>query len=368
MGGTGQGAVDRLERVRETVEFLCSRACAGRAPGTREGVHARERIRAEFEAIGLVPAGSEGFVQPVPGCGGANVLGRIPGRGPGADRVVIAAAHYDHLGTIDGDTYWGADDNAAAVAILLEAARGVAARQDALGREVWFIAFDGEEPPHFLGDGMGSVHFVETRTIPLDRIDMMVCMDLMGHALGTPDLPEDVRRSIFLLGAERSRGTKAIVERARDRAPGVVLRRLASDVVPALSDYYAFEKEEVPFLFFTCGRWEHYHTPSDTPEKLDYPKIIATADYLEALILELSQRPEQRVEYQTSPRDDDATLESIESVARLLIPHRAPAKRLAEQAAKMRARFVKKGSFDIVERMQITQMVIEIEELVSKSS
>jgi Zn-dependent M28 family amino/carboxypeptidase len=153
--------------MKAIVGELCSERCAGRAAGTAEGRAARAVVIDALRAAGLDP-----FEQLVPGCGGANVLATLPAR---FDRWVLVAAHYDHLGRGGGGVYWGANDNAAAVAILVDAARALArVRQD--GRSVLFAAFDGEEPPHFLTGGMGSMHFTRHPTVPLESIDMMVCM------------------------------------------------------------------------------------------------------------------------------------------------------------------------------------------------
>ena len=150
-------------------------------------------------------AGLEPVEQPVPGCGGANVLATLRGE---QDRWVLVAAHYDHLGGSGRHTYHGADDNAAAVAIMIETARAL--RQNPpKGRGVLFAAFDGEEPPYFLSEAMGSEHYARHPTVPLSNIDLMVCMDLVGHAVGPDGAPDEVRQSVFALGAERSEGTGA---------------------------------------------------------------------------------------------------------------------------------------------------------------
>ncbi|HEY8429452.1 MAG TPA: M28 family peptidase, partial [Sandaracinaceae bacterium] len=135
--------------MRDLVEALCSEECAGRAPGTPGGVRARELVRDALRDAGLDPD-----EQPVPGCNGANVLATIPGE---IDRWILVAAHYDHLGVQGGRVYAGADDNAAAVAILVEAARALAARRPR-GRGVIVAAFDAEEPPYFMTEAMGSEH------------------------------------------------------------------------------------------------------------------------------------------------------------------------------------------------------------------
>jgi hypothetical protein len=274
----------------------------------------------ELEQTQVLPAGTDGWVQPVPGCGGANVLGRIPGSGPLAERAILVAAHYDHLGAHSGgQAFWGADDNAAAVAILLDVARRLAAEGGA-GREVIVAFFDGEEPPYFLSEAMGSVHYVNQPPQALERLDAMVCMDLVGHALGPADFPDEVRQALFVLGAELSPGLGSLVDGVAGSARGVRPLRLGGDVIPALSDYHAFHQAGIPWLFLTCGRWEHYHAITDTPEKLDYCKIVATADFLYDLTRALCQR-EGGYGFDPAARDDVATARSLLRVAETLQPH-----------------------------------------------
>ena len=107
---------------------------------------------------------------------------------------MLVGAHYDHLGKHGSDTFYGADDNAAAVAILVEVGRALATRPPE-GRSVLLAAFDCEEPPHFCSEAMGSAHFVAHPTIPLQEIDLMVCMDLVGHAVGSERAPAEVRQT-----------------------------------------------------------------------------------------------------------------------------------------------------------------------------
>lgn len=288
--------------LQSIVEDLCSDACAGRAPGTPGGREARRVVAGAMRAAGLDP-----FEQEVPGCRGANVIAKLDGA---MDRYVLVGAHFDHLGRQGDRVFRGADDNAAAVAILVEAARRLARRRPD-GRGVIFAAFDGEEPPHFLTGAMGSRRFAKSPPVPLERIDMMVCMDLVGHAFGPEGVPGEVRTSVFALGAERSAGTAEVVDRIARAEPGVVVRRADVDIVPPLSDYEPFQRREVPFLFLTSGRWRHYHTPEDTPEKLDYPKMEATARWLERYVRDTCARPEPQIAFQSWSADDAATLRSV---------------------------------------------------------
>jgi hypothetical protein len=288
--------------MRTLVDALCSPPCAGRRPGTPEGLRARAEVVGALRAAGLDPSEQE-----VPGCHGANVLAAVPGD---VDRWVLVGAHFDHLGKAGNDVFWGADDNAAAVAILVEVARGLARRRPG-GRGVILAAFDGEEMPYFLTGGMGSEHFANHPTVPLDRIDLMVAMDLVGHALGGGRAPGDVGQTLFALGAERSAGTLAHVERLARAEAGVVVRPADAEIIPPLSDYAGFWSRRRPFLFLTAGRWRHYHTPTDTPEKLDYPKMAATARWLERFVRETCARPEGPIAFDDGGPREAVTLRSL---------------------------------------------------------
>src|SRR5688572_14462003 len=107
-------------RIRERIEALCSDECSGRKPGTKGGLLARDLVKQAFQSAGL-----QVVEQPVEGSGACNLLAALPGR---TNRWVVVGAHYDHLGAAGGEVFRGADDNAAAVAVLLEVASALAAR------------------------------------------------------------------------------------------------------------------------------------------------------------------------------------------------------------------------------------------------
>jgi hypothetical protein len=48
-----------------------------------------------------------------------------------------------------------------------------------------------------------------------------------------------------------------------------------------MSDHGVFRRNGVPYLFLSCGRWEHYHQETDTPDRLNYQKMAAIAEYAE---------------------------------------------------------------------------------------
>jgi Zn-dependent M28 family amino/carboxypeptidase len=238
---------------------------------------------------------------------------------PGHGKAILVGAHYDHLGRAGrGEVYWGADDNAAAVAIVLDLADRLTS--ESLQGELVIALFDGEEPPHFLTSEMGSQLFVEEPTIPLDRIDMAIILDLVGHAIGPDQAPPAVRNTLFVLGAEKSSGSRALVDHAAAGVEGVSVRQLDIDIVPPLSDYESFRRGSVPILFLTCGRWRHYHEVTDTPDRLDYDKIAAIADYLEALILTLLADPREHTAYEGSRHAYAESVAALLAIARALLP------------------------------------------------
>jgi hypothetical protein len=81
----------------------------------------------------------------------------------GASAYYVVGAHYD---TVPGTP--GADDNASAVAVLLELARRVQQRR--LKAPVLFAAFTLEEPPAHLTGHQGSRIFVRNCRSRGDRV------------------------------------------------------------------------------------------------------------------------------------------------------------------------------------------------------
>ncbi|MBX7115442.1 MAG: M28 family peptidase [Myxococcaceae bacterium] len=344
--------------MRKFIEALCSHACAGREVASPGSFAARQLIVDALKNMGLVPT-----LQTIPGSEGTNVLAEVHGT---SDRWVVVAAHYDHLGHHGDDLYCGADDNAAGVAILNELGQQLKLHPP-VGRNVLLAFFDAEEPPHFLSRSMGSAHFVSHPTVPLEKIDLMVCMDLVGHALGPTSAPPELRNTVFALGAERSVGTREWVDRLAGSTAGVVIRRADAEAVPPLSDYAAFWKKQVPFLFLSCGRWEHYHRPTDTPDRLDYDKIAATARWLEGFVRAMCARPEERFTF-TESRDDRSTLESLLALLLPMSNASAPAKDAMAKVGRLLSHCHDDGTLDEPHRTFALALANQLEAMLSAST
>jgi Zn-dependent M28 family amino/carboxypeptidase len=339
-----------MDRIRSLVATLCSPLCGGRRPGTPEGDAARTVVAAALRNAGLDP-----FEQAVPGCGGANVLAKIEGD---VERYVVVGAHFDHLGRDRDRVYWGADDNAAAVAILVEMAASCV--RERAGRGVIVAAFDGEEPPFFATGAMGSQAFLANPAIPREAIDFMVCMDLVGHRIGGAGLPDEVGLSLFALGGEKSHGTREIVHGLARSEEGVIVRTADAEIIPPLSDYEPFWRAKIPFLFLTAGRSRVYHTPSDTPEKLDYPKIEATARWLTRFVRAARVRADAGA-FDEAGANDASTLDELAEMVLALSRVSSEAGQALAYVGALRAACDPSGRLPAARRREVAAIVGMIE-------
>lgn len=304
-----------------------------------------------LEAIGLTPAGEDGFTQRIPQIGATNVIGAIRGA---SDRWIVLGAHYDACGWDNP----GASDNAAGVAIALEVAERLQVK--VLEHSVLVVLFDAEEPPNFLTPLMGSQWFVDHPTIPMDRVDTMVCLDVVGHSLGPEALPPSIRDSVFVLGAEKGSNTPTIFD-SLPQVDGIIPRRIDNYVVPSMSDYDAFNSRSIPFLFYTCGRNSDYHMPTDTPEKLDYGKMAALVDHLTSLIVELAARPHPP-KYLPEGVDDTGTLRTLVALADALRPHLTEVAQVDLLLEELSETLDQHGVLSPEHRRQISHLIFQIEE------
>lgn len=268
--------------IRPHVEYLAGDKLRGRAGA--DARHAADYIVSHYRKCGLQPLFGDQFYQIIPGKGADGETPIVAGRNVGAvlqgcdpqlkDECIIVGVHYDHLGVRNGATFAGADDNATGVAMMLELARRFAQSAEKPKRSIVFVGFDLEEQMLW-----GSRWFAAHSPIPLERVRLFITADMIGRSLGDLDLPV-----VFALGSEHSPQVKQALDRV-GRPEGLEISRLGIDLVGTRSDYGPFRDREVPFLFFSTGEHPDYHTPRDTPEKIDYAKTAR----ISSLILKLVQ-------------------------------------------------------------------------------
>ncbi|MEW6543037.1 MAG: M28 family peptidase [Nitrospirota bacterium] len=312
---------DLARQLRAHVDELASPKLRGRKPGTEGNRAAAAYLEARFREVGLHPLASlGGYRQPISDELGDNVIGVRPAQAGTSARWLLIGAHYDHL----GGNYLGADDNASALAILIETARSLPPLPT---HPVLFVAFNAEEPPYIRTEQMGSQHFVDHLPAEIGSpsdIQAVVIMDLMGgvhwaplqnvlFAAGAEKSPALYRRLLETMGAadretldvrretlgEMHKGVGPSSPSSRFTSPGSRLTVLPVGMhlveeIPlmgqvAFSDYDAFRNRSVPFLFLSAGRTPRYHQPTDLPDTLHYERMAATVPWLRDLIERLDQ-------------------------------------------------------------------------------
>lgn len=275
--------------VRPHVEFLAGPELRGRAGD--DARKAAEYIVAIFQKTGLKPLFADNsFFQPLHGAkrddGTTPLIGRnigawLPGTDPALkDEYVIVSAHYDHLGVRNGEIFAGADDNASGTAMLLEVARSLAASKEPPRRSVVFLAFDLEE--HML---WGSRWFVDHPPWPLERVKFFLTADMIGRSLGSLQFPV-----VYVMGSEHAPQVKQSLDRV-GIPRGLEVSRLGIDLIGTRSDYGPFRDREVPFLFFSTGQNPDYHSPQDTPDRIDYDKLALVSSLILRLTTDIANQP-----------------------------------------------------------------------------
>lgn len=208
----------------------------------------------------------------------ANIITEIRGT-EHPEQILLVGAHYD---TIE-DTP-GADDNASGIAGLLEMYRLVSgARYKKTAR---FVAFTLEEPPFFSTDLMGSMVHARNCRKRRDRIDLMVCLEMMGFGSRRchQDYPVNHNREEYpVYGSYMS-----VISLPSNAGPVHEWRKVYNDharckiyeyIGPAsipgmdLSDHMSFIRSGYPAIMLSDTgfyRNKHYHSPDDTYETINF--------------------------------------------------------------------------------------------------
>jgi hypothetical protein len=220
-----------------------------------------------------------------------NVLAYLPGK---TDEYIIIGAHYDHLGygNVDslapsqiGQIHPGADDNASGTAGVLELARILAPMKGKLDRGILFADFAGEE----LGL-LGSAEWVKEPTLPLEKADAMINMDMIGRIKD---------EKVYIGGTGTGADFRSILDDEKGKSP-FNFEYSASGY--SASDHTSFVAKKIPVLFFFSGLHADYHKPSDTWDKINAPDAAKLLDFIDDVALKLDSEP-QRVAFITVNED-----------------------------------------------------------------
>jgi len=262
--------------LRRHVDHL---ATTPRPPGSAEHAQAQAYITRELETAGfIVRRENDGDDLGFP-C--TNLLTDPMPADPSLPLFVVGA-HYDSIANSPG-----ADDNASALAALVELARWIRPKLDAAGpfkARLQLAAYDLEE--YGLIGSFAHAREVTTAGTPLVG---MISLEMLGYIdprPGSQRLPPqlagvypDTGDFIGIVGNEASRALLQTVVVGMKTVAGLPVEFMA---VPGdgsmlaetrLSDHSSFWDHGLPALMITDTsffRNPHYHQPTDTPQTLNY--------------------------------------------------------------------------------------------------
>ena len=244
-------------------------AIGPRPAGSPGAAKTRDYIKKEMAAIGLTtteqtfdaktPAGQVRM---------SNVRVTIPGAG--SNRLVVGG-HYDTKLFTDF-AFVGANDAGSSTAFLIELARALKDRKNAVTIELVF--FDGEEAvgEWESGNTWGSRHYVDAarREGTLPQIKAMVLVDMIAEAnpmfrresLSTPWL-KDI---IWSTAAKLKRG------------------EFVAEEMEVQDDHVPFLRAGIPAADIIDIEYPHWHEASDTVDKLSPAGLQAVGDVLLAAL------------------------------------------------------------------------------------
>jgi Zn-dependent M28 family amino/carboxypeptidase len=220
-----------------------------------------------------------------------NIETEIRGARP---EILVIGAHYD---SVLGSP--GANDNGSGVAAMLALARRFAARP--ISKTLRFVAFVNEEPPYFLTEQMGSFVYAKRCKTRGDQISAMISLETIGYF---SDAPHSQTYPLLGLGAfyptvgnfigfVSNIPSRALLRRvhtlfgrhAKIPSEGAALPSFIPGV--AWSDQWSFWQHGYRGIMITDTapfRYPHYHSATDTPDKLDYDRFALVVSGIQKMI------------------------------------------------------------------------------------
>jgi Zn-dependent M28 family amino/carboxypeptidase len=211
----------------------------------------------------------------------------------------VIGAHYD---SVFGSP--GANDNGTGVAATLALAQRFAGRKPE--HTLRFVAFVNEEPPYFLSDEMGSFIYAGRCKARGDKISGMISLETIGYfsdaphsqTYPSPGLGFFYPKVGNFIGFVSNVHSRALLHRvvglfrkhAKIPSEGAALPAFIPGV--SWSDQWSFWRQGYPGIMVTDTapfRYPHYHSSSDTPDKLDYDRFTLVVSGIEKVIEDLDK-------------------------------------------------------------------------------
>ena len=236
-------------------------------------------VRSALEESGL-PVEEQPF-----GVGGWTYKNFIARYGPVSAPLLVIGAHYDVCGEQPG-----ADDNASAVAGLLELARLLGRHRPEMTHRVELALWPLEEPPNFRTPDMGSAVYADLLAHRNADVSGMICLEMIGYFSDEPGSQTYPAPGMGLLYPPRGNFISVVgngsswwfTRRVKARMAGATELPVRSISAPAVvpgvdfSDHLNFWRHGWNAVMITDTaffRNPNYHEITDTPDTLDYERL-----------------------------------------------------------------------------------------------
>lgn len=212
-----------------------------------------------------------------------NVIMKLEGHDRSlSGQYVIIGGHFDHLGLGGSSSrmpdttavHYGADDNASGIAAMIEIA-GKAAASKLNGRTLVFAAFAAEE----MGL-LGSKYMADNLPFNASDVNAMINLDMVGRLKESRDLQVG--------GVGTAPGLKELVYSNIDTTS---FNLSLSEEGFGPSDHSAFYGKDIPVLFISTGAHLDYHTPFDSPARINYDGLSEVSAIVYNITEKLSTEP-----------------------------------------------------------------------------
>lgn len=285
---TFDDALDSIttEELKKDLYYLSSEELEGRMSGKRGNVVAAEFIKKKFEDFGLetfchkfsIKRSNPGPKNEIGDDFTQNVYAVLEGNDPDLkDQIVVVGAHMDHIGYGPSmsrepnkrEIHPGADDNASGTVALLEVAQAFSLLKGKTQRTVVFQAYSAEE----MGL-IGSRFYCDNPVYPKSNPDIkkhvfMLNLDMVGY------LGKGHYLASFLEG-DSSVDVGLIIKELNEKYD--FAKKITSRGTGG-SDHASFYNKKIPIAFLHTGGHSHYHTPSDTADKINYEGLEQISRY-----------------------------------------------------------------------------------------
>ena len=275
-----------LKDLKTDLEYLASQDLEGRMSGKKGNKIAAEFIKNKFDNLGLktvfqkfpIRRTNPGPKNEIGDDFTQNVYAVLQGNDSAlGQEIVVVGAHMDHIGYGPSmsrkpnarEVHPGADDNASGTVALLQLARACSLLKGQNKRTIVFQAYSAEE----MGL-IGSRFYCDNPLYPEQNPDIkkhvfMLNMDMIGY-LGkgyhfTGFSQGDSSFDIALIITQ--------LNKKYDFAKTITSRGSGG------SDHASFYNKKVPIAFLHTGGHSNYHTPNDTPDKINYEGLEQIARY-----------------------------------------------------------------------------------------